>query len=160
MKESALSAIPSLPSFKTGSQGKDAPEQVTVREVQSLYDRSVVAWEEEYAGKKVEIRGVVVSIGLVDPELLRREGLNADYSGYVGLVDDDGRRLPTVSPLLPAGDLFCTFHARDQDEFAELRHGHIVKMIGVGKNYSASQWGPTFRDCRDVQITGIYVSPR
>ena len=157
-KESALSTIASLPSFGAGSPGEDDIVHMNVTEARRQYDRSVVAWEEEYEGKKVAISGVVASVGLVDAELLRRVGLKADYYGYVGLAADDGSPLPSISFLLPAGELLCTFHKRDREEFAKLRRGHIVKVTGVSR--PGSQGAPTFRDCHDVQVTGTYISPR
>ena len=144
----------------SGSAETDGGTKVsryTVAQLETAFGGNPVAWDTEYEGREIVIAGVVVSVGLVNAELLKQLGLKAGYYGHVGLTADDGKPLPSFSIFGPSGDVFCTFKENRREEFADLRRGHIVEMTGTAIGHSESTLGPTLSDCANVTITGSYV---
>lgn len=132
--------------MEPGERHPDPPLRVTLTEMARTYKRNVLAWDAEYKDRELEIVGVVLSV--------RKESQFPDeFYGHVRLMDDDGTDIRYGG----MGDrFFCTFTKDDWEEFAQLRRGHIVRMVGVGEGHAPGLGSITLRNCSGVEITGQY----
>ena len=139
-----------------GQIAPDRQEQTSISEIARTYRLNPLAWDATYKGRKLEITGVVLSLDKVDEAALKALGVKAEFYGYVGLKEDDNKALRTpMIQLTPEGTVFCTFNKGNWEEFAQLRRGHIVSMVGVGQG-QARGLGIALRDCSIVRIIGTY----
>ena len=135
-------------------RGKAELELLSVRDVLAAYQGNPVAWETRYKGRQFVIRGVVVTIRLVDKHMYETLGLDVDHYGHVGLVSEQSSYLPS------SGSVQCLFDENRREEYADLQRGDIVEIEGTAGAKGTVLWdnvlGPHLADCGNVTVTGRY----
>ncbi|MCY4652800.1 MAG: hypothetical protein OXC95_06500 [Dehalococcoidia bacterium] len=81
--------------------------------------------------------------------------MTTDHYGYVALRPDDGKPWSIF-----AGETRCFFKRGQSTDFAGLRRGHIIEATGEALGRAESGGVPTFRDCANAEIKGLYISPQ